>query len=213
MYDGREFRLSDGRVVNLADANICVDYLDLMASNQAISAENFFARDKYISEELRSIANDFNLIMITASQLNRGAQSIESIEDLGQGHIAGGISKINTADNVVAIYPSAQAKARGEMIFKFIKTRSSNGVGSAATLKFNASSLCLENMEDDVRDGTNRLSNSISNYVQRKSGQQSASQKPEGPTGPPSTNGRSVPLPHGPTGGGPLDINNLPFQV
>lgn len=25
MYDGREFRLSDGRVVNLADANICVD--------------------------------------------------------------------------------------------------------------------------------------------------------------------------------------------
>lgn len=25
MYDGREFRLSDGRKVNLADANICVD--------------------------------------------------------------------------------------------------------------------------------------------------------------------------------------------
>ena len=27
MYDGREFRLSDGRVVNLADANICVDHI------------------------------------------------------------------------------------------------------------------------------------------------------------------------------------------
>jgi hypothetical protein len=52
-------------------------------------------------------------------------------------------------------------------------------------------------MDDDVRDGTNRLSNSISNYVQRKSGQQSASQKPE----------------ESKTASGPLNINNLPFQV
>ena len=28
MYDGREFRLSDGRKVNLADANICVKSID-----------------------------------------------------------------------------------------------------------------------------------------------------------------------------------------
>lgn len=28
MYDGREFRLSDGRKVNLADANICVESID-----------------------------------------------------------------------------------------------------------------------------------------------------------------------------------------
>jgi hypothetical protein len=136
--------------------------------------------------------------MISASQLGRDAiVATREQKSLDQAHIQGGISKINTADNVVAIYPSAQAKARGEMIFKFIKTRSSNGVGSAATLKFNASSLCLENMEDDVRDGTNRLSNSISNYVQRKSGQQSASQKPE----------------ESKTASGPLNINNLPFQV
>jgi archaellum biogenesis ATPase FlaH len=188
----KEFEIVNGYLPDF----MCVDYLDLMASNQAISAENFFARDKYISEELRAIANDFNLIMITASQLNRGAQSIESIEDLGQGHIAGGISKINTADNVAAIYPSAQAKARGEMIFKFIKTRSSNGVGSSATLKFNASSLCLENMEDDVPDGTNRLSNSISNYVNRKA---QSSVQPTKSEEPKST--------------GTLDINNLPFQV
>lgn len=28
MYDGREFRLNDGRVVNLADADICVESID-----------------------------------------------------------------------------------------------------------------------------------------------------------------------------------------
>jgi replicative DNA helicase len=106
----KEFEIVNGFTPDF----ICLDYLDLMASCQDISAENFFARDKYISEELRSIANDFDLIMLTASQLNRGAQSVESIDDLGQSHIAGGISKINTADNVLAIYPSAQAKARGE---------------------------------------------------------------------------------------------------
>jgi replicative DNA helicase len=171
----KEFEIVNGFTPDF----ICLDYLDLMASCQNISAENFFARDKYISEELRSIANDFDLIMLTASQLNRGAQSVESIDDLGQSHIAGGISKINTADNVLAIYPSAQAKARGEMIFKFIKTRSSNGVGNSVTLKFLSSSLTLENRDEDVSEqpSTSKLSNTISNFVKRKSDQKQNTQE------------------------------------
>lgn len=43
MYDGREFRLSDGRKVNLADANICVD--DVTADHTFYSPETFQSFD------------------------------------------------------------------------------------------------------------------------------------------------------------------------
>lgn len=131
---------------------IIVDYIDIMASaQQGISVENQFIKDKYVCEELRSIADDLNAIMISASQLNRGAQQIDSLDDLNQGHIAGGISKINTTDNLVMIIQTAQMKAKGEMVFKLVKTRSSSGVGSYFTVKFSPISLRITNLEEDER--------------------------------------------------------------
>jgi KaiC/GvpD/RAD55 family RecA-like ATPase len=158
----KEFEIVNGYVPDF----IVVDYLDLLASVQQISAENTFTRDKFISEELRAIANEFNLIMITASQLNRSAHQLDNVEDMGHANIAGGLSKINTTDNLVAILQTPQMKARGEMMFKLLKTRSSNGVGNFYMLKFNQKTLCLENIDEDP--GKARMSKSISSYVERK---------------------------------------------
>lgn len=142
----KEYELVYGRVPDY----IVVDYLDLMASNNSgISVENQFIKDKYVAEELRAIADELNAVMITASQLNRGAQQIESFEDLNQAHIAGGISKINTTDNLVAILQTPQMKARNEMLFKMLKTRSSAGVGSFFLMRFDPVSLRLSNMDGD----------------------------------------------------------------
>lgn len=166
---------------------IIVDYLDLMASVQSVSVENQFIKDKYVSEELRAIANDFNCFMITASQLNRGAQQVESIEDLGQAHIAGGISKINTTDNLIAIIQTNLMKARGEMMFKLLKTRSSAGVGNYFILKFNPVTLLLENIDEEGARPAKSLSSFIKkDAVQASSESQTASK---------------------------INPNNLPFQV
>lgn len=140
----KEFEIVNGFVPDF----VVVDYLDLMASCQSVSVENQFVKDKYVSEELRAIANDYNCFMITASQLNRGAQQLESLDDLSQAHIAGGISKINTTDNLVAIIQNAAMKARQEMMFKLLKTRSSNGVGNYFMMGFDPVSLHLTNYED-----------------------------------------------------------------
>ena len=175
---------------------MCVDYLDLMCSVQQISAENTFARDKFISEELRSIANDFDMYMITASQLGRAAQLVENVQDIGQAHIAGGISKVNTTDNLVGIIQNPQMKARGEMMFTMLKTRSSNGVGNFFMLKFNSKTLCLENLEED-EDSQSRMTKSLSSYVSKK--------KDEGSSSP-----ASLTIP---SSSKKLDISNLPFQV
>lgn len=173
----KEFEVVTGVVPDF----LVVDYLDIMASVEKVSVENQFIKDKYVTEELRAIANEYNLIMVTASQLNRGAQSIESMDDLNQAHIAGGISKINTTDNLVAIIQTAQMKARNEMMFKLLKTRSSAGVGSYFMLKFNPVTLRLTNMEEDIPVGKG-LESKINNFRNRSA----ANSLPigKGPSGP-----------------------------
>lgn len=122
---------------------ICLDYLDLLTTNSKISAENLFVKDKYVAEEVRSIANDHNLIMITASQMGRSA--IDS-DDHNQSHIQGGISKVNTTDNLIAIIQSEAMKAAGEYMLKMVKTRSSNGVGKHCVLAWDSIALRVSNI-------------------------------------------------------------------
>ena len=51
---------------------IMVDYLDLvMPVSAKVSPNDLFVKDKYVSEELRNLAKEFNILMVTASQLNR----------------------------------------------------------------------------------------------------------------------------------------------
>ena len=89
----KEFTIQKG----VAPDVVLVDYLDLMFPvNKKISPTDMFIKDKFVSEELRNFAVEQQIVLVTASQLNRGA--IEEVE-YDQSHIAGGISKINTADN------------------------------------------------------------------------------------------------------------------
>jgi hypothetical protein len=112
---------------------ILVDYLDLMYPNNAkVDAANMFVKDKYVSEELRSIAGDYDVPLVTASQLNRG--SVEATE-FDHAHIAGGISKINTADNVFAILYTTSMREQGVYELQFLKTRSAAAVGHKVKMK------------------------------------------------------------------------------
>ena len=117
---------------------IVIDYLDIMSSTHNISLENLFVKDKYVTEEVRSLGFDFNCMMISASQLGRGA--IEA-EKLTQAHIQGGISKINTADYVIGIKQDDLMRAAGEIRYDCLKSRNSSGVGTSALLSWDAISL------------------------------------------------------------------------
>lgn len=132
---------------------ICVDYLDLLhPNNMKVGASDMFVKDKYTSEELRALAAEYNLLAATASQLNRG--SIQE-QNFDASHMAGGISKINTADNVLAIYMSAQMREIGQYQIQFLKTRSSAGVGSHVFLRFNQSYLRIIDQEEGFVGGGN----------------------------------------------------------
>jgi hypothetical protein len=103
-----------------------------------VSPENLFIKDKYVAEELRNLAKELNVLFVTASQLNRSA--VEEIE-FDHSHISGGISKINTADNVMGIFTSRAMRERGQYQLQLMKTRSSSGVGQKIELQFNVETL------------------------------------------------------------------------
>jgi replicative DNA helicase len=128
---------------------IMVDYLDLvMPVSAKVSPSDLFIKDKYVSEELRNLAKEFNILMITASQLNRSA--VEEIE-FDHSHISGGISKINTADNVFGIFTSRAMKERGRYQIQLMKTRSSSGVGTKVDLEFNMESLRITDPGEEAQ--------------------------------------------------------------
>ena len=148
---------------------ICVDYLDLIHPNNGkISATDTFIKDKYTSEELRALAAEYNVLAATASQLNRASIQEQSFD---ASHMAGGISKINTADNVLAIYMSPQMKEIGQYNIQFLKTRSSSGVGSNVFLKFNLETLRIVDHDDSSNTSIPASFSRISDEIKKSSPQ------------------------------------------
>ena len=135
---------------------LCIDYLDLlMPVSTKVSPSDLFIKDKYVSEELRNLAKELNVLFVTASQLNRSA--VEEVE-FDHSHISGGISKINTADNVFGIFTSRSMRERGQYQIQLMKTRSSSGVGQKIDLSFDVETLRIF----DDGDSTGYTANSQS---------------------------------------------------
>jgi archaellum biogenesis ATPase FlaH len=139
----KEYEIKMGHKVDV----LLVDYMDLiMPLSKKISAENLFVKDKYVSEELRNLAVEKNCVFVTAAQLNRGA--VEEIE-FDHSHISGGLSKIQTADNVFGIFTSRAMRERGRYQIQLMKTRSSSGVGQKIDLEFNIDTLRITDCEQE----------------------------------------------------------------
>lgn len=131
---------------------ILIDYLDLCSPYSVkVSASDQFIKDKYVSEELRNLAVELDVLMVTASQLNRS--SYDTIE-FDASSIAGGISKINTSDNVIGIFTTATMRDNGRYQIQFMKTRSSAGVGSKVDLGFNNKTLRLFDLQTNDQSAT-----------------------------------------------------------
>jgi len=145
---------------------MCIDYLDLlMPVSVMVNPSDQYIKDKYVSEELRNLAKELDIVMVTASQLNRTAVD-ESVFD--HSHIAGGISKINTADNVFAIYTTASLREQGRYQLQLMKTRSSAGVGQSVDLLFDTKTLRItsDNSNDTFSsDATNTKSSEIMSKI------------------------------------------------
>jgi replicative DNA helicase len=158
----REYEVKTGVKVDA----MLLDYLDLMMPAQRkVPPSDLFIKDKFVSEELRNFAVEHQLLFATASQLNRAA--VEEIE-FDHSHISGGLSKIQTADNVIGIFTSQAMRERGRYQVQFMKTRSSSGVGQKVDLEFNREGLRITDLEDDAEDSETATTSDIYNKLKKK---------------------------------------------
>ena len=161
----KELQIKNGWQIDF----LLIDYLDLiMPVSAKVSPNDLFVKDKYVSEELRNLAKELNCVFVTASQLNRSA--VEEIE-FDHSMISGGISKINTADNVFGIFTSRAMRERGRYQIQLMKTRSSSGVGQKIDLEFDVESLRIRDLgEDEEYQQFKKQSSSIYEQIKSKEG-------------------------------------------
>ena len=153
---------------------VLVDYLDLMAPaiRARISGDNLFVKDKYISEELRNFSIEGQYLFATASQLNRGA--VDELE-FDHSHIGGGLSKIQTADNVFGIFSGRSVRENGRVQIQFMKTRSSNGVGKKLSLAFDIDSMRITDLTEE-EDTETEIGTKIYDNIVKNRGKDNPSQ-------------------------------------
>jgi archaellum biogenesis ATPase FlaH len=162
----KEYEIKTNRKIDV----LLVDYLDLlMPLSKKISPADLFIKDKYVSEELRNLAVEKNCLLVTASQLNRGA--VEEVE-FDHSHISGGLSKIMTADNVFGIFTSRAMRERGQYQIQLMKTRNSSGTGQKIDLSFCIDSLRITDADVDDEFGNQPMQSAgsaILNSIRQRS--------------------------------------------
>ena len=160
----KEFELKYGYIPDL----LVVDYLDIMGANEHVSADNISEKDKRAAEQLRDIGFDYNMFIASASQQNRSAIVAS---ELDQSHIAGGLTKVNTVDVYISILMSPTMRAAGEIGFKFLKTRSSDGVGKTVYLRWDQNWLRIMNpLKDEDIDEDGAIKDRIASLSDQKKG-------------------------------------------
>lgn len=143
---------------------------------------------EYVGEEDTIDINVSGNRLFYANGILTHNSAVEEVE-FDHSHISGGISKINTADNVFGIFTSRSMRENGKYQLQLMKTRSSNGVGHKIDLKFNVESLRIEDADpgsntvigssnvNNVLGSIKRKSNNTSNVQQASPGAQVKSSK------------------------------------
>ena len=158
----KEYQIKTGHRVDF----MMVDYLDLLMPVSAkVSPNDLFVKDKYVSEELRNLSKELGILMVTASQLNRSA--VEEVE-FDHSHISGGISKINTADNVFGIFTSRAMKERGKYQIQCMKSRSSTGVGQKIDLEYNIETMRITDAGGEEEGFSKKPTSSFMDQIKAK---------------------------------------------
>jgi len=117
-------------------------------NNEQINDLDEIVSIKYIGmEDTVDINVSGNKLFYANSILTHNC-AVDEVE-FDHSHISGGISKIQTADNVFGIFTSRAMRERGRYQLQLMKTRSSSGIGQKLDLEFNVDTLRISSVEDE----------------------------------------------------------------
>jgi hypothetical protein len=107
---------------NFAPDIILIDYLNICASSRVkgAAASNSYTLVKSIAEEIRGLAMEFGVAVVTSSQFNRGGYDNSDV-DLTNTSESMGIT--HTADAIFALITSEELENLGQLMIKQLKNR------------------------------------------------------------------------------------------
>jgi len=99
-----------------------IDYLNICASSRykASSAVNSYTLVKSIAEELRGMAVEFDMPIVSATQVNRTGYGSSDVEMTDTSESMG---IVHTVDLFLAIIGTEELDAQGQIMFKQLKNR------------------------------------------------------------------------------------------
>lgn len=115
----RELRMKEKFVPDV----IFIDYLNICASSRIRSGENTYIYVKAIAEELRGLAVEQNVAIITSTQTNRDGWNSSDLELSNTSESAGLPA---TVDLMIGLIVTDQLKQIGQIMFKQLKNRFSD---------------------------------------------------------------------------------------
>jgi len=99
---------------------VFIDYLNICSSSRVNSSDNTYVLVKSIAEELRGLAIEQNIAIVTATQSNRGALGGSDIDITDTSE---SIGTPQTLDLYIGMITTDQLNSMSQVMFKCLKTR------------------------------------------------------------------------------------------
>lgn len=134
---------------------VIIDYINIMCNYRQPNSENTYLKIKTLAEDLRGLAVKYDLLMITASQIGRGA--LDS-SDINLTDVSESMGLMHTVDNAIGIIQTEEMRI-GELIagvatpyywMKILKIREGEGKGHKFRVDINYNKMKLIERTDCV---------------------------------------------------------------
>ena len=126
---------------------------DMLTIDNGVYNSGYITSIEYVGiEETIDISTDGNNLFFANSILTHNSGVTAATDDMNHTHIAGGISKINTADLVLGIITDPTRKAAGVYELQALKVRNGMGTGRRIRLRYNEFSMRIDDDPEFLKD-------------------------------------------------------------
>jgi replicative DNA helicase len=124
---------------------LVVDYINILANYRNPNTENTYMKIKQIAEDLRALAVKRDMLVISATQINRGAWDATEVR---MENIAESAGLAHTADVMYALIQDSVMHAEREYWLKVLKIRDGQGKGSRCRFDIDYEHMRLTETDD-----------------------------------------------------------------
>lgn len=126
---------------------VIIDYINILANYRNPNSENTYLKIKQIAEDLRAMAVRNDWLIITATQLTRGAWDASEVT---MQNIAESAGLAHTADMMYAIIQDSMMHAAKEYWLKVLKIRDGEGKGTKCRFTIDYNYMKLSETSDII---------------------------------------------------------------